>query len=154
MHASTALMWAAGGGHTEVAQELVRAGAELDLADRYFQRTALMAAAHKGHTEIVQELVRAGANVNLQDKQGQTALNLAWGGGEINILLDAGAELGTGDNNVLFVQSEVYRRDRRNLKQILAQDWYGDVTANRAIMESFSIVQENWYRPRRNLYQE
>ena len=44
-------------GYAEVVQELVRAGAALDLRDKD-QRTALMKAALNGRTETVQELVR------------------------------------------------------------------------------------------------
>ena len=44
----------------EIAQELIRAGAALDLQDKY-GRTALMRAAQNNSIEIVQELIRAGA---------------------------------------------------------------------------------------------
>ena len=61
-------MWAAAKGHTEVAQELVRAGAALDLQDKY-ETTALILAARDGRTEVVQELVQAGAALDMSTQR-------------------------------------------------------------------------------------
>ena len=53
-------MEAARGGHTEVVQILLRAGADVKGRDKN-RRTALMWAAEYGHTEIVEMLKKAGA---------------------------------------------------------------------------------------------
>ena len=71
-HGSTALSWAAGGGHTERVNLLLRK-----------------------KTEVVQLLVDAGANPNIPDKYGFTPLSWATYKGDseaIQILVDAGAE--------------------------------------------------------------
>ena len=86
----TALMWAAshnsrmGGWENErnctpfcivleIAQELIRAGAALDLQANN-GRTALVIATRNNMGEIAQELIRAGAALDVQDKHGRTAL--------------------------------------------------------------------------------
>jgi len=70
----TALMCAVDGNHLEIARELIRAGAALDVQDEFDGRTALMWAAMYNKLEIVQELIRAGAALDLQNKNGNTAL--------------------------------------------------------------------------------
>ena len=52
------LISAATKGHTEIVQELVRAGAALDLQDENTQLTVLMIAAGGGFTEIVQGIFK------------------------------------------------------------------------------------------------
>jgi ankyrin repeat protein len=56
----TALMWASGMGHPEVAKLLIETGADIN-AQNNNGRTALMHASQAGHTEIVELLKRAGA---------------------------------------------------------------------------------------------
>ncbi len=69
----TALMIASSKGYTDIVQELLDRGANVDLKDG-FDTTALMIAARKGYTDIVQGLLWANANVDLQNKNGETAL--------------------------------------------------------------------------------
>ena len=79
----------------------MRAGAALDLGDKY-QCTALMIAAHHGHTEVVQELVRGNAFLNLCDEDGNTALMWAARNGHTEVvqaLVQAGAALDLRDND-------------------------------------------------------
>ena len=68
----TALIWATITNCLEIVQELIRAGAALDLQDKNGY-TALMEAVMNKHPEIVQELIRAGAALDVQDNYGQTA---------------------------------------------------------------------------------
>ena len=59
----SALIGAAGGGHTEIVQALIAAGADVNVANSSGD-SALIGAAGGGHTEIVQALIAAGADVN------------------------------------------------------------------------------------------
>ncbi len=99
----SALMWAAYNGDTEIAQLLIVAGADLDLADEY-QRTALIHAVQHGHEAIVQLLVDADANLNIAEIgevfNGYTALHwaiLMRHPKIANILVNAGADLEARD---------------------------------------------------------
>ena len=64
---TTALIWAAREGHTQVVKALLAAG--VDVNKRYdgddTGSTALMWASEKGHTDIVKLLLAAGADVNI-----------------------------------------------------------------------------------------
>jgi hypothetical protein len=60
----------------EMAQELIRAGAALDVQNEPGM-TALVCAAASNRPEIAQELIRAGAALDVQDKDGDTALMLS-----------------------------------------------------------------------------
>ena len=60
-------------GQTDCVQLLLRAGAEVNRADRD-RRTALRAACWAGHLECVKELLEAGAEINQMDSEGRTAL--------------------------------------------------------------------------------
>jgi ankyrin repeat protein len=95
----TALMSAAQHGRTNVVEELVTAGADLDLKDER-GRTALMFAAHDGRARIVEELITAKADLDLQDRAGVTALMSAVDQGRMKVveeLVAAGADLNLKD---------------------------------------------------------
>lgn len=79
---STVLMLAAQAGHTAVAQELIRRGADLQ-AQNAGGKTALMLAAWRGHVEVLKTLLASGARLNTQDKSGATALFFAFSGHQI-----------------------------------------------------------------------
>jgi ankyrin repeat protein len=70
---TTALMFAAYGGHVDIAELLFAHGAEVDKKAN-FGETALMHAALGGHVEMAQWLLDHGAEVNAQDNGGKTAL--------------------------------------------------------------------------------
>jgi hypothetical protein len=79
----TALQAAAGGGHRETVEILIKAGAHVNTrGSDFLGRTALQAAAEIGHEEIVRSLLAAGANVNTaaSEREGRTALQAAAGG--------------------------------------------------------------------------
>lgn len=91
----TALMYAGGNGLLEVAQELIRANANLEAKDN-FGWTALMFAAFNGHLEVVQALILAHANLEAKNNDSQTALMFAANNGHlevVQILIDAHVNL-------------------------------------------------------------
>lgn len=77
----SALMLAAGNGHTDVVRVLAEAGATLD--DREITRgwTALIWAAQRGHQDTVALLLALGADPASRDEHGRTALDWALLGG-------------------------------------------------------------------------
>ncbi|KAL0275144.1 UNVERIFIED_CONTAM: hypothetical protein PYX00_003100 [Menopon gallinae] len=89
----TALTLACCGGFVEVADFLLKAGADLELG----ASTPLMEAAQEGHIELVRYLLEYyHANVNAQTQTGDTALTYACENGHTNVaslLLMYGAEL-------------------------------------------------------------
>ncbi|XP_055381299.1 ankyrin repeat and KH domain-containing protein mask isoform X2 [Condylostylus longicornis] len=88
----TALTLACCGGFTEVAEFLIKQGANLELG----ASTPLMEAAQEGHTELVRFLLENGANVHAQTQTGDTALTHACENGHTDaaeVLLYYGAEL-------------------------------------------------------------
>ncbi|XP_064092419.1 ankyrin repeat domain-containing protein 17-like [Macrobrachium nipponense] len=88
----TALTLACCGGFRDVADLLIKAGADLELG----ASTPLMEAAQEGHRDLVEYLIDAGANVNAQTSTGDTALTYACENGHTDVadlLLQAGANL-------------------------------------------------------------
>ena len=74
------MTWAACSGHVAVAEMLIAAGAEVNLANNYGM-TPLHWAARNGHLEVVQLLLRHGADKERKDK---------WGKKPVKIVCDAG----------------------------------------------------------------
>ncbi|XP_077133045.1 ankyrin repeat domain-containing protein 17 isoform X7 [Ranitomeya variabilis] len=88
----TALTLACCGGFLEVADFLIKAGADIELGCS----TPLMEAAQEGHLELVKYLLVAGANVHATTATGDTALTYACENGHTDVadvLLQAGADL-------------------------------------------------------------
>ncbi|XP_068625670.1 ankyrin repeat domain-containing protein 17 isoform X3 [Battus philenor] len=88
----TALTLACCGGFLEVADFLIKAGADAELG----ASTPLMEASQEGHLELVRYLLNAGADVHAQTQTGDTALTYACENGHTDVadvLLRAGAEL-------------------------------------------------------------
>ncbi|HEY1171809.1 MAG TPA: ankyrin repeat domain-containing protein [Verrucomicrobiae bacterium] len=73
---ATPLVLAAQNGHAACALELIRAGADVNLAD-LAKKTALMYAAVSGQVEVLRELVKAKAKLDVKSRDGKTALMLA-----------------------------------------------------------------------------
>mmetsp|Transcript_13190 Transcript_13190/g.13239 ORF Transcript_13190/g.13239 Transcript_13190/m.13239 type:complete len:316 (+) Transcript_13190:145-1092(+) len=109
---STALSLSCGNCHFEVAQMLIGAGANTNLANSYGNR-ALHEAAKTGNQKIVRSLLNAGADPNAANKKGSTPLHFfCYGEREkekekdddfsvetARILLDAGADVTWRDHN-------------------------------------------------------
>ncbi|XP_069508766.1 ankyrin repeat and KH domain-containing protein 1 isoform X2 [Ambystoma mexicanum] len=88
----TALTLACCGGFSEVADFLIKTGADVELGCS----TPLMEAAQEGHLELVKYLLAAGANVHATTATGDTALTYACENGHTDVadvLLQTGADL-------------------------------------------------------------
>nr|XP_037863204.1 ankyrin repeat and KH domain-containing protein 1 isoform X14 [Chlorocebus sabaeus] len=88
----TALTLACCGGFSEVADFLIKAGADIELGCS----TPLMEASQEGHLELVKYLLASGANVHATTATGDTALTYACENGHTDVadvLLQAGADL-------------------------------------------------------------
>ncbi|MCX5921719.1 MAG: ankyrin repeat domain-containing protein, partial [Candidatus Dependentiae bacterium] len=82
-------------GDDKVAAQLIKAGANVNTADRHGSFPLSMAAAW-GSDKIVAQLLAAGADVNKADRDGSTALSMAARGGRDKVvaqLLTAGADV-------------------------------------------------------------
>jgi ankyrin repeat protein len=94
----TALMFAVDRGHLNIVEQLIDAGANVNLSDRpgkKLGKTPLMCAAESGRTEIAKLLLESGAIVEFQNKRGETALYYAVVEKHVEIvriLLEAGAD--------------------------------------------------------------
>ncbi|RBA12849.1 hypothetical protein FPRO05_14071 [Fusarium proliferatum] len=94
-----ALQVASEGGHIQIVERLLEAGAHVNAAVAgYGGRTALQAASAGGHIQVVERLLEAGAHVNAAAAtiRGQTALQAASEGGHIQVverILEAGAHV-------------------------------------------------------------
>ena len=94
-----ALSYAAGNGHLDVVQVLLRAGADVNAKDDNDGYTALMSAAANGHNYIIKILVAAGADLETRDKTDETALILAAtlnSPDTVQALIDEGADVNEG----------------------------------------------------------
>ncbi|MEM6434790.1 MAG: ankyrin repeat domain-containing protein [Cyanobacteria bacterium P01_D01_bin.115] len=78
---NTALTYAARDGFTEIAHELIEAGAEVNWIDGEGV-TPLILAAFKGHTELAALLLNHGADPTVKDQWDRTALDYALRRGE------------------------------------------------------------------------
>jgi ankyrin repeat protein len=98
----TALMWALSGKQGAVVEELVKRGADVELASKT-GFTPLMFAAQQGDADSGRILIRAGAKPNIaQPKSGLTPLLIASAMGNakaVDLLLDNGADPNAIDTN-------------------------------------------------------
>jgi ankyrin repeat protein len=72
----TALVWAAVGGHADVASALIAAGADVNWQGGYHNSTALHAAATHGRASVVRVLLAAGAKKDAVNRSGRTPLEV------------------------------------------------------------------------------
>ncbi|KAK2116840.1 Ankyrin repeat and KH domain-containing protein 1 [Saguinus oedipus] len=96
----TALTLACCGGFSEVADFLIKAGADIELGCS----TPLMEASQEGHLELVKYLLASGANVHATTATGDTALTYACENGHTDVadvLLQAGADLSCFGSNTI-----------------------------------------------------
>ena len=106
---------AARNGKREVVRFLLLAGAELNLQANDRGTSALIDSVMGKHYEIAKELIKAGADINVKSKDGQTALVVVVGYGDVNMaeaLLKAGADPDITDN--LGVSARKYAALFRN----------------------------------------
>lgn len=96
----TALIHAAGSGHTKIAGVLIDNGADVNAKNR--AATVLMTAVGWGHIENVELLINRGADVNVKNAYGSTALMYAADGGFpeiVKILIANGADVNAKDDD-------------------------------------------------------
>lgn len=72
---ASALFYAANGGHTEIIEMLLQAGAKVNRQDHFYQ-TPLHFACQNGHPTTASRLIELGADTLLQDREGRTPINL------------------------------------------------------------------------------
>jgi ankyrin repeat protein len=97
---TTALHWAAFRDDLEMAQMLIKAGANATTFTRVGKMTPLFMAAKNGSATMIDALVKAGANVNLASETGTTPLVLAAAAGKpdaVKLLIDRGANVNAKD---------------------------------------------------------
>ena len=95
----TLLLIAAGRGHKQLIELLLKRGAEVNARDSEGNQ-ALMAAAQEGHEQVADSLLRYGAAIELRNKYGRTALMAAARFGRENVVyafLQHGAEVDLQD---------------------------------------------------------
>ncbi len=93
--ARTALHLAAKRGHTDIINELINAGADIDVQD-YLGLTPLMLAIQATKSTAARKLILEGADLALSNIEGQTALHLAAQVGDLhtlNVLIEEKAKL-------------------------------------------------------------
>lgn len=81
---NTPLMWVAKSGHLKIVNDLIKAGADVNIQSQNYKDTALMYALsnfkpdNNNYLKILQDLVKAGADyISLENSYGYTALTLA-----------------------------------------------------------------------------
>ncbi|PSN47946.1 hypothetical protein C0J52_10325 [Blattella germanica] len=88
----TPLICASENGLVQVAELLIKNGADIELYNQ-FSQNALLIAAHKGHSDMISMLLNYQANLLSHDNRGNSALHLAADAGNadcVELLLDAG----------------------------------------------------------------
>ncbi|KAL3417181.1 hypothetical protein PVAG01_11181 [Phlyctema vagabunda] len=91
---ATSLYYASSFGLSDVVEELIRAGADLDTPGSRYQGTALQAAVLRNQLRVMKLLLRAGADPNRPDKNGTSPLHFAAALGSLHsvaILVQYGA---------------------------------------------------------------
>ncbi|KAI3376955.1 hypothetical protein L3Q82_000193 [Scortum barcoo] len=97
--AQQAVTAAASVGHIQVAELLLKHGADITVSDKQ-GRTALMLAASEGHISTAELLLSKGASASSADQEGLTALSWACMKGQkgaVQLLVEAGADLNQPD---------------------------------------------------------
>ena len=91
----TGLHWAASNGNPQMAEVLIRAGANLEAATRVGKHTPLHAASKAGRALVVKTLVEAGSNANATTTTGASPIHFAAAAGSakaVVVLLEHGAD--------------------------------------------------------------
>jgi uncharacterized protein len=117
----SAMMMAAGRGHLECVQVLVKHGADIHLKDKRKGLSALKFAVGEGRVEVARYLLDQGADVNEADNFGRTGLMFAAGQGSIpmvELFLSRGADVNRKDvyeNTALTNAEDMERWEIRDM---------------------------------------
>lgn len=98
---NTRLILAAVYGNTREVRELIEAGADINIRNKYGM-SALMYASERNNADVIRILLRNGANINARNHEGSTSLIIAAIHGceeSANILMDAGANVRVRNND-------------------------------------------------------
>jgi ankyrin repeat protein len=112
-HGQTALMWAAGQGHTAAAKELIRRGAALETRSKGGM-SALLFAVRAGRIDTARALLAAGADVDDRTPDGTSALSLAIVNAHFElagVLLEGGANPNASDPRGSALHSLTWMRN-------------------------------------------
>lgn len=134
------LFSAARAGDTEMLQEFINAGYDLNTQDSKGY-TALILSAYNGHGKAAEQLINAGADVCAQDNRGNTAMMGAIFKGELRIarlLMKSDCSVDTANNAgqtpamyaALFQRTEVLSELRSKGADINKQDQFGNTAAS------------------------
>lgn len=91
---SIAIIWAASRNYTEVVKMLIKAGADMNIKNKY-NNSALIGSVFNDHFESTKVLINAGADINTQDGGDRTPLIYASLHNKLNIvklLIEAGSD--------------------------------------------------------------
>lgn len=95
-----ALRWTAGEGLTQLTQQLIDKGADVNARGGYFNATPLHHAAKNGSLDILRMLLAAGADISIRDKDSETPLKYAARDDRCDaarLLIENGADIETRD---------------------------------------------------------
>jgi len=81
----TPLHRAASGGRADVAEMLIKRGADVNAREGWLAQTPLHWAAISGHADVVKLLLENDADPSIKDKNGKTALDVAREGGHVDV---------------------------------------------------------------------
>ena len=117
-----ALIWAAQGGHAQIVDRLIQAGADVNLTTAINGTSALALAAQNGYADVVETLIKAGAAVDGAVVEGWTPLMKAayFGHREIvEMLLESGADASIRDKRNRTALSHAQRADNSLIVALL-----------------------------------
>jgi cytohesin len=115
---TTALIWAATEGNTEVVQRLIEAGADVNGRD-YALWTSLHEASKHGHADIADVLIVKGALINSTERCRQTPLHLAASAGRLEVVRRLVQETG--------IKLNIREWDMKLAVQVAAENGYFEV---------------------------
>ena len=154
---NTGLILAAQKGHTEAVRLLLKAGADVNLANKEDGQTALLQACWDGHGETLRLLLENGANARHKKKGKRTALMYAARSGSADLtrlMLEKGVAVNDQNNEgqtammyahldrqiaaarvLLAHGAEVDHRDREGKTPLMWAAYYGSIKLIRVLLE-------------------